>query len=186
MVGQVVAFLRLPLDSSIYKLPGVQDYSPGPNSPQFELIFGDGFAGALEAPPEEGNFLTIGVIDMSPSSRGSVILQSSDPFVAPLIDPKLLGEKIDVQMSIEGMISSAFGVGGEGFLTSTILLKVSRQPENSSRPPFLRITSSESTEPSPPPERTMKLRHMYASSPSLRGTLLVQQLSPRGGVPVAS
>ncbi|KAF9517671.1 GMC oxidoreductase [Hydnum rufescens UP504] len=86
MVGQVVAFLRLPPDSSVYQLPGVKDDSPGPNSPQFELIFGDGFASSLEPPPEEGNFLT-----------------SSDPFVVPLIDPSLLGEKIDVQMSIEGV-----------------------------------------------------------------------------------
>ncbi|KAF9506431.1 GMC oxidoreductase [Hydnum rufescens UP504] len=102
-VSQAVVFLRLPSDSPIYNLPGVKDDSPGPNSPQFELLFGDGFGGILESAPKEGNFVTMAVLSLSPSSRGSVVLQSSDPFAAPLIDPGLLTEKIDIQMSIEGI-----------------------------------------------------------------------------------
>ncbi|KAF9517672.1 GMC oxidoreductase [Hydnum rufescens UP504] len=103
LVAQAVAFLRLPPDSPIHKLPGVKDDSPGPNSPQIELLFGDGFISTLEPTPEEGNFTTAGVVGMSPSSRGSVVLQSSDPLVPPLIDPALLAEKIDVHTSVEGI-----------------------------------------------------------------------------------
>ena len=99
-----MAYLRLPTDAPIYKEPGVRDNTPGPKSPHIELLFGDGFATVLEPVPDEGNFVTVAVVPMSPSSRGSILLQSSDPFVAPLIDPNFLTEKLDVYTFVEGMI----------------------------------------------------------------------------------
>ncbi|KAF9517673.1 GMC oxidoreductase [Hydnum rufescens UP504] len=103
LVAQVVGFFRLPPNSPIYEVPGVKDESPGPHSPQFELLFGDGFLSTLEKIPEEGHFATLAVVPLSPSSRGSITLQSSDPFAAPLIDPAFFAEKIDLAIAIEGI-----------------------------------------------------------------------------------
>ncbi|KAF8342788.1 uncharacterized protein EI90DRAFT_3115329 [Cantharellus anzutake] len=94
-IGQTIAFFRLPSDDPIYKKPGVVDDSPGPNSPQFEFFIDDGWSNLLTNRPDVGRFITIATIVLSPSSRGSVTLKSSDPFDDPLIDPALLTKEID-------------------------------------------------------------------------------------------
>ncbi|KAF8342789.1 uncharacterized protein EI90DRAFT_3115330 [Cantharellus anzutake] len=93
-IGQTIAFFRLPSDDPIYKKPGVVDDSPGPNSPQYEFFIDDGFSNLLYPAPG-GDYATIATIVLSPSSRGSVTLKSSDPFDDPLIDPALLTKEID-------------------------------------------------------------------------------------------
>jgi len=103
LVGQAVGFFRLPPDSPIYKEPGVKDDSPGPRTPQIELLFGDGFISTLAKVPAQGHFASLAVVGLSPSSRGTVTLQSADPFVAPLIDPAFFTEKIDLELTIQGI-----------------------------------------------------------------------------------
>ncbi|KAJ7499481.1 aryl-alcohol-oxidase from pleurotus Eryingii [Mycena latifolia] len=85
-----VGFLRLPDNSSIFdRFP---DTAAGPNSGHYELLFSNGFLGP---PPPAGNFLGITTAVVSPDSRGSVTLNSSDPLVAPLINPSLLSSEMD-------------------------------------------------------------------------------------------
>ncbi|RDB16258.1 Pyranose dehydrogenase 1 [Hypsizygus marmoreus] len=82
-----VGFSRVP--SSLVPSP---DTAAGPNTPHFEMIVSNGVPPFL---PPSGNFLTLTTIVVSPSSRGSVKLGSSNPFDAPLIDPGLLKTSFD-------------------------------------------------------------------------------------------
>lgn len=45
--------------------------------------------------PPPGNFLGVATVGVSPVSRGSVRLRSSDPFEHPLIDPGILNHPFD-------------------------------------------------------------------------------------------
>ena len=92
----------MPSDDSIWSRDGVVDRSPGPNSPHYELVIDDGFTGVIDVPPEEGNYMTIGTINLSPSSTGSVTLKSSDPFDAPLIDPGFFTTEPDMHTAVTG------------------------------------------------------------------------------------
>ncbi|TFK61170.1 aryl-alcohol-oxidase from pleurotus Eryingii [Pluteus cervinus] len=80
------------------------DPASGPNAPHFELLFINGLI--LTAVPPTGNFLTISSADVSPTSRGTITLQSSDPFDAPLIDPNFLATDVDFFVMREAMRSA--------------------------------------------------------------------------------
>ncbi|KAJ7650955.1 alcohol oxidase [Roridomyces roridus] len=86
-----IGWLRLPESSPI--LRGVTDPSSGPLSPHIELIFADGIS---VSPPPTGHYLTISAAVVSPTSRGSLALNSTDPFAQPVINPNLLGSPVDV------------------------------------------------------------------------------------------
>jgi len=93
-LGGAVLFDRLPQDSPF--IGGPDDPVAGPNTPHYELIFGPGFLRVLEdSTPVEGNYVVMGCIVVSPNSRGSVELASSDPFDCPIIDLNLLGSEYD-------------------------------------------------------------------------------------------
>ncbi|KAJ6538131.1 pyranose dehydrogenase [Mycena capillaripes] len=73
------------------------DPAAGPSAPHIEFIFTPGGFGA------SGNFMTIDVAVVSPVSRGSIALSSSDPFAPPLIDPGFLSSKWDYLALREGV-----------------------------------------------------------------------------------
>ncbi|KAI0052734.1 GMC oxidoreductase [Auriscalpium vulgare] len=102
-ISQTIGSFRIPESHPMWARPGVVDSSSGPTSPQIELLFGDGFIGVIEPTPDIGNFLTIATVVLSPSSRGSVTLKSSDPFVDPAVNPNYLAEEHDVLMSVEAV-----------------------------------------------------------------------------------
>ncbi|KAF8342784.1 aryl-alcohol oxidase-like protein [Cantharellus anzutake] len=102
-IAQSIGFFRLPPDDSIWSQPGVVDNSPGPNSPHFEFIMDDGFTNTLYPRPSKGNFMSIATVNLSPSSRGSVKLRSSNPFDTPLIDLGLLTEEPDLHISVAAL-----------------------------------------------------------------------------------
>ncbi|KAI0040465.1 GMC oxidoreductase [Auriscalpium vulgare] len=79
------------------------DVSAGLNSPHYELVFFDGFASTLHALPDEGRFLTISSVVVSPSSRGSITLSSSNAFHAPLINPAFLSTENDIRIMREAI-----------------------------------------------------------------------------------
>ncbi|KAJ7187790.1 aryl-alcohol oxidase [Mycena filopes] len=60
----------------------------------------------LFAPPPTGNFLSITTAVVSPTARGSITLNSNDPFAAPLINPNLLGTDVDLGIMREGIKSA--------------------------------------------------------------------------------
>lgn len=56
--------------------------------------------------PTEGDFYSISNVGTSPSSRGSVSLNSSNPFAPPIIDPALLATEYDRAIMREAVRSS--------------------------------------------------------------------------------
>ncbi|KNZ75849.1 Choline dehydrogenase, mitochondrial [Termitomyces sp. J132] len=85
-----IAWSRLPSNSSIFDV--IDDPASGENSPHYEL----GFEVALGGPSGTGNFINIATIVVSPASRGTIKLHSSDPFDPPLIDPGYLTSEFDI------------------------------------------------------------------------------------------
>ncbi|KAF7375575.1 GMC oxidoreductase [Mycena sanguinolenta] len=85
-----IAWTRLDADSAIFQ--NVTDPSAGPKTPHIEVFVGipPGAAGAA------GNFMSTGMTVLTPTSRGSVTLQSNNPFDPPLIDLGLLTTEFDL------------------------------------------------------------------------------------------
>ncbi|KAJ7745961.1 alcohol oxidase [Mycena olivaceomarginata] len=83
-----IAWLRLDADSPIFE--NVTDPAAGPNTPHIEMSVGTGGFTAT------GNFMTLGMVVLNPTSRGSVTLQSNNPFDPPLIDLGLLKTDFDI------------------------------------------------------------------------------------------
>ncbi|KAJ7631424.1 alcohol oxidase [Mycena polygramma] len=93
-----IGWYRLPGNASIFNT--IADPSSGPTTPHFEVMFR---AGAFGTPPAPGNYLSFGIVVLTPTTRGSLRLNSSDPFVQPLIDPGLLNSEFDIFTMREGM-----------------------------------------------------------------------------------
>ncbi|KIM39564.1 GMC oxidoreductase [Hebeloma cylindrosporum] len=87
-----IGWIRLPANASI--LQTVPDPASGPKTAHFELLISNG----LSRPPfpTSGNYLSIGTVLITPTSRGSVSINSSNPFDAPLIDPNFLATDFDI------------------------------------------------------------------------------------------
>ncbi|KAJ7141401.1 alcohol oxidase [Mycena epipterygia] len=96
-----LGWLRVPDNSSIFQ--NSSDPSAGPLSAHFELLFENGIVGT---PPPTGNYLTISAAVVSPTSRGSVTLNSSNPFDPPVINPNLLGAELDIAILREALRSA--------------------------------------------------------------------------------
>ncbi|KAK7688490.1 hypothetical protein QCA50_008028 [Cerrena zonata] len=96
------AFLRIPENSSFWEEFQGQDPAAGKNTAHFEFLFQNG----LSVKTDQGNFFNFPTGNVSPLSRGSVTINSSDPFAAPLIDPGLLTNKIDIVVVREAIRSA--------------------------------------------------------------------------------
>ncbi|KAJ7881410.1 aryl-alcohol-oxidase from pleurotus Eryingii [Mycena leptocephala] len=101
-----IGWLRLQKNSSL--LQHFPDPSAGPLSPHFELLFTNGIVGI---PPPTGNYFTISLGVVSPTSRGSITVNSTNPFDAPLINPNLLGSELDISIMREAIRSAQRFVG---------------------------------------------------------------------------
>ncbi|KAF8199858.1 aryl-alcohol oxidase-like protein [Mycena galopus ATCC 62051] len=95
-----LGWFRIPDNSSIFE--EFPDPASGPNTAHYEIIFGNGM---FSAPPPTGNFISIIPAVVSPTSRGSVTLSSSDPLSVPLIDPNFLGSEVDLFIMREALKS---------------------------------------------------------------------------------
>ncbi|KAJ7148648.1 alcohol oxidase [Mycena crocata] len=92
-----VGWSRLDLNSDIFRQ--FEDPPAGSGSPHVELKFSSGSFGGLIA----GHFFSINTAIVSPMSRGSITLNSSDVFGSPLIDSGLLNSDFDVLALREGI-----------------------------------------------------------------------------------
>lgn len=94
---------RGPVSSSLFETGGFWYADPEARSPdlQFHLGLGTGIESGVAAMPDGG--VTLNSCYLRPRSRGTVRLQSSDPAVAPLIDPNYLEDPQDRDMSIRGL-----------------------------------------------------------------------------------
>ncbi|KAJ6515335.1 pyranose dehydrogenase [Mycena sanguinolenta] len=95
-VGTHIGYLRLPEDSPAFVAR--PDPSPGPGAPHLEFTFLPGGYGTVGQ-----NLMTIDIAVVSPVSRGSVVINSSDPFAPPLIDPGYLSSDFDVFALLDGI-----------------------------------------------------------------------------------
>ncbi|KAJ7772263.1 aryl-alcohol-oxidase from pleurotus Eryingii [Mycena metata] len=95
-------WLRIPDDSSIFKQ--FPDAAAGPNTPHYEFIISNGM---FLPPPPTGNFMGVITAVVSPTSRGSITLATSDLLAPPLINPNLLGSEVDF-LIIREAVKSAF------------------------------------------------------------------------------
>ncbi|KAJ7489407.1 pyranose dehydrogenase [Mycena latifolia] len=86
-----LGFFRLDEDSPVFEK--YADPAAGPDTPHIELGFGVGVLGATVPP---GHYVGAGLAVVTPVSRGSVTINSSDPFAPPLIDPALLTSDFDI------------------------------------------------------------------------------------------
>ncbi|KAJ7286791.1 pyranose dehydrogenase [Mycena rebaudengoi] len=91
-----LAWLRLDEDAPIFA--DHPDPSAGPDTPHIEFLFSPGgFTGRV------GNFMNIFVTVVTPAGRGSISINSSNPFDPPLIDPGLLASEFDLFTMREGL-----------------------------------------------------------------------------------
>ncbi|VDC07368.1 unnamed protein product [Peniophora sp. CBMAI 1063] len=97
-MGNQLGFFRFPDDSSILAAHG--DSAAGPDAPHFEFGFINGFASLTRAPPTTGNYISGAVMLVSPTSRGSVSLNSASVFDAPSIDPGILSTEEDIDLIV--------------------------------------------------------------------------------------
>ncbi|KAF4615922.1 hypothetical protein D9613_011346 [Agrocybe pediades] len=98
--GNIFAWLRASASLFSFFTP---DPSAGPTSAHFELYPVNQFASYAVPAPTTGNFISVVKGVMSPASRGSVTLNSNDPFEPPLIDTGFLTNPIDIQIMIEAI-----------------------------------------------------------------------------------
>ncbi|KAJ6488762.1 alcohol oxidase [Mycena sanguinolenta] len=86
-----IAWTRLDANSPIFE--NVTDPSAGPQTPHIEIFVGTGGGSGAG---QTGNFISFAMILLTPTSRGSITLQSNNPFDPPLIDPGLLITDFDL------------------------------------------------------------------------------------------
>jgi choline dehydrogenase-like flavoprotein len=96
------AFMRLPENATIFSK--VPDPAAGPLSSNTELLFAEGFQPVTQVPmPKSGNYLTVLTVVVSPTSRGSITLSSTDPLAHPVINPNYLTSDFDKYAAVQAM-----------------------------------------------------------------------------------
>ncbi|EIW83818.1 alcohol oxidase [Coniophora puteana RWD-64-598 SS2] len=83
----------------------IEDANSGPESPDIELIlYPAPVANTRNLTIKQGlHGYTIVVVNLRPTSRGSIRLKSSDPFDSPSIDPNYLATQHDMDVNIRGI-----------------------------------------------------------------------------------
>ncbi|KAG6844995.1 hypothetical protein H0H87_001767 [Tephrocybe sp. NHM501043] len=74
------------------------DPAAGPNTPHFEHLFANGLIVPNNFVPPDQHIFSVATALVSPTSRGSVTINSTNPFDPPLIDPALLKDESDRKM----------------------------------------------------------------------------------------
>ena len=101
-VSNHLGFLRLPDNSSILANAG-GDPSAGPGASHIELVFSPTWVRFPSPRPANGSWFTISIAVSCPTSRGSIDIASSDPFVQPSIDPNYMRTDFDIKTHIYGV-----------------------------------------------------------------------------------
>ncbi|THH00852.1 hypothetical protein EW026_g1736 [Hermanssonia centrifuga] len=95
--GDHVGFTRMPDNASIFET--YPDPSAGPNTGHFQM----GISNGNISPPPTGHFISSGGTLITPTSRGSIKLNTSNPFDQPLIDLACLTTDFDIFAIREGI-----------------------------------------------------------------------------------
>ena len=93
---------RGPMTSNIAECGGFLKTRPDLDVPDIQLHFCMAMVNDHGRKPRWGTGFSCHVCLLRPKSRGSVWLQSADPFSPPAIDPNFLGEEADVDTMVAG------------------------------------------------------------------------------------
>ncbi|ESK87622.1 aryl-alcohol oxidase [Moniliophthora roreri MCA 2997] len=86
-----------------WKLPaGFEDPSSGPGSGNVMVVFIPSYF-QYNAPPSAGRYFSVASAILSPKSRGSLKLSSSNPFDPPLVDYAFYSNDFDLNAHVEAM-----------------------------------------------------------------------------------
>ncbi|KAF5364083.1 hypothetical protein D9756_001021 [Leucocoprinus leucothites] len=92
-----LAFLRVP-DNETDFWTRFQDPAAGKNTGHYEMLFTNGIVpGSVPIPPT-GSFFNVITVVVSPTARGHVTLNTSDPFAPPMINPGFLSTQFDFEV----------------------------------------------------------------------------------------
>ncbi|KAI0052418.1 GMC oxidoreductase [Auriscalpium vulgare] len=89
-----IGWFRLPKNASIFDT--LTDPSAGPTSPHYEFIFAEVWDSFTLPTPTTGHYMILSSNLFTPTSRGSVTLNTTNPFDFPIIDPALLNSAFDI------------------------------------------------------------------------------------------
>jgi len=82
----------------------VEEVASGPGAPDLEIYASPlGYIDHGFGKVPEGDLMTMSALLLRPQSKGSISLRSSDPFGAPVIDPKYFESVNDVEVLVRGM-----------------------------------------------------------------------------------
>ncbi|KAF5316281.1 hypothetical protein D9619_006817 [Psilocybe cf. subviscida] len=111
-----LGFIRLPANASIFATN--VDPAAGPKTAHFELIIGNG----VSRPPfpAAGHFFSISTVFLTPTSRGSITINSNNPFDAPLIDTGFLTTEFDIFALRESVKSARRFVAAPAWANHTV------------------------------------------------------------------
>jgi choline dehydrogenase-like flavoprotein len=93
---------RGPMTSNFAECGGFLKTRPDLDAPDIQLHFGMAMVDDHGRKRHWGRGFSCHVCLLRPKSRGSVALQSADPFAAPLIDPNFLGHAGDLESMVAG------------------------------------------------------------------------------------
>lgn len=131
-VGESVAFFRS--DDQVLFPPAeynnnLEDSSSGPDAPDLEVLMCAGAVYSHNIPlsPKLQAYQMI-IILLRPTSKGSLLLKSADPWDDPLMDPSYLETKHDVDVLVRG-VRAAFKIAHTAPMTSITDVHASHHPE---------------------------------------------------------
>ncbi|KAG2154013.1 hypothetical protein DEU56DRAFT_868537 [Suillus clintonianus] len=106
-VGESVAFFRS--DDQVLFPPAeynndIEDASSGPDAPDLEIIMCAGAVHSHSIPlSHKLQAYQMIIVLLRPTSKGSLLLNSADPWEDPIMDPSYLGTKHDVDVLVRGL-----------------------------------------------------------------------------------
>ena len=101
-IGQYRRERRGPITTNFAECGGFLKTRPDLDVPDIQLHFGMSIVDNHGRTRHRGTGFSCHVCLLRPKSRGSVWLQSADPFSPPAIDPNFLGEEADVDTMVAG------------------------------------------------------------------------------------
>ncbi|KAF9458900.1 aryl-alcohol-oxidase from pleurotus Eryingii [Collybia nuda] len=100
-VANNIGWFRLPKTASIFKK--TPDPAAGPKSSHYEMIFSNLWVDPIIPAPATGNFMSITTALISPTSRGSIKIMSSNAFAKPLLNPNFMTTDFDIFTMVEAV-----------------------------------------------------------------------------------
>ncbi|KAF5351617.1 hypothetical protein D9756_007498 [Leucocoprinus leucothites] len=147
-----IVYLRLPDDAAPFSQEGFTDPTPGENSPHIEMVYSQISAHLPQTsidipspPPGTTNvMIQLFVVNLHPISRGSITLNTSDPFKHPIVDFGMLSEPLDIAIMREAFKRARDLYSAPAFQDSVFgtLVPAGNVATDSDIEDFLRIASA--------------------------------------------